>query len=106
MDLIYIILSIYIRLFQVAFPLSCSASAGQRGRGSEEWAMWLPVIGWVAVWVRFSPTARWLTWRVTGLRRMSRPSWNAPKELDKYSRSQRLRKPIDDDSCDFDRSKK
>jgi hypothetical protein len=103
MDLIYIILSIYIRLFRVAFPLSCSASVEQRGFGSQEWAMWLPFCGWMAVLVRFSPTARWLTWRVTEVRRMSKPRWDAPHRLDKYKPHRRPRKPIDEDARSSER---
>ena len=83
MDLIYIILSIYIRLFQAAFPLSCSATSYKSRQDAQQWAMWLPLAGWFPISVRLDPIARWLNWRVYKIRRMSRPQWNEPHILEK-----------------------
>lgn len=68
--------------------------------------MWLPVYGWVAVLVRFTPTARWLPWRVTGLRRMSRPRWDAAEKPDRYKKHRRSKKTNDDNALDFERTPK
>ena len=83
MDLIYIILSIYIRLFQTAFPLSCSASMNKPRPDSQQWAMWLPLAGWFAISVRLNPNSLWLCWRVYEVRRMPRSRSDAPHSLEK-----------------------
>ena len=92
MDLIYIILSIYIRLFKTAFPLSCSASAYKSRQDSQQWAMWLPLAGWFTISVRLDPIARWLNWRIYKIRPLSRPRWGEPHTLEKR-RSRSVPKP-------------
>jgi len=77
MDFIYILLSVYIRLFQTALPLSGSASAESNRQNLQQWAMWLPIVGWVSVSVRFVPAAIWLIWRVTSIRRIGKTRWDA-----------------------------
>jgi len=96
MDLIYIILSIYIRLFQTAFPLSCSASTNKSRYDSQQWAMWLPLAGWFAISVRLNPNSRWLCWRVYEVRRMTGSRWDAPHPLEKRKPHHLKPKPAKD----------
>jgi hypothetical protein len=85
MDFIHILLSVYIRLFQTALPLSGSGSGDSKRQNSQQWAMWLPIVGWVSVSVRYAPAAVWLIWRVTSIRRLGRTRWDVRHSRDKYS---------------------
>lgn len=97
MDLIYVILSIYLRLFQTALPFSRSTTGAvkRRPEHGRPLAMWIPVVGWVSVMVRFVPQARWLTWRVTSVQRLSeappssqRPRWKQTPRSDQEGPTQ------------------
>lgn len=72
MDLIYIILSIYLRLFPTVLPLSRvrSGQTDRRFQSGRPLAMWIPVVGWVSVTVHYLPNAVWLAWRVTSVERL------------------------------------
>ncbi|MFT5303432.1 MAG: hypothetical protein ACI87E_002607 [Mariniblastus sp.] len=64
MDLIYIILSVFLRLSPAVRKLS-SVSSGRKNRGDVvELAFWIPLVGWVSVSVQHLSEAQWLTWRV------------------------------------------
>ena len=100
MDLIYIILSIYIRLFQTAFPLSCSASMSKSRQDSQQWAMWLPLAGWFTISVRLVPGSVWLNWRVYQIRRMPGSRWDEPHKLEKQ-KPHHLKPKSAEDLCDY-----
>lgn len=65
MDLIYLILSFFLRLSPAVRKLS-SVTLDDRTRRPDtvELAFWLPLVGWVSVSVQHRPDAKWLIWRV------------------------------------------
>lgn len=87
MDLIYIILSIYLRLFQTALPLSrvSHRRSMRRPQVGQPLAMWIPLIGWVSVTVRYLPDAAWLAWRVTSVERLRGGPPSHPRRSDPFS---------------------
>ena len=70
MDLIYIILSVFLRLSPAVRKVSRAtrrkSSRNQRfgELGLVDLAFWLPLVGWISVSVEHLPDARWLQWRV------------------------------------------
>lgn len=70
MDLIYIILSVFLRLSPAVRKVSRAtrrkSSRNQRfgELGLVDLAFWLPLVGWISVSVEYLPDARWLQWRV------------------------------------------
>ena len=70
MDLIYIILSVFLRLSPAVRRVfrakradsSRYRSAGERGR--VDLAFWFFLVGWISVSVEYLPDAKWLQWRV------------------------------------------
>ena len=111
MDLIYIILSIYLKLFRTALPLSRSSanSFDRRGNSQQAWAVWIPVVGWVSVLVRFVPHASFLAWRVTSVERLlGQPPSVQDRWADRSKKNDVTRDASDDRSAfatvpDFDR---
>ena len=79
MDLIYIILSVLIRLSPAVLNLSRLSRSGKR-QSSVDLAMWLPLVGWVSVSVRHIPGAFWLPWRVYDVRSLDRMSLDSDRE--------------------------
>jgi hypothetical protein len=65
MDLIYIILSVFLRLSPAVRKLS-SVSTGQKNRRHDvlDLAFWIPLVGWVSVSVQHQPDSKWFVWRV------------------------------------------
>lgn len=65
MDLIYIILSVFLRLSPAVRKLS-SVTSSDKGRRPDmvDLAFWLPLVGWVSVSVQHRPDAKWFIWRV------------------------------------------
>ncbi|MEM7785247.1 MAG: hypothetical protein AAF939_22855 [Planctomycetota bacterium] len=75
MDLIYIILSILLRLSPVALNLSrLSRQNRLRSSGDLDLAIWIPIVGWASVSVKYVPSARWLTWQVYEIKSIDRLS--------------------------------
>lgn len=68
MDLIYVILSVFLRLSPAVrkqFIRSKSARGFRNDR--MQLAIWVPLVGWVSVSVQHFSEATWLPWRVTGI---------------------------------------
>lgn len=72
MDLIYIILSVFLRISPAVRKVSKAtlrSRSGNRDRRFRERDLidlefWLPLVGWIPVLVQQLPDARWLQWRV------------------------------------------
>jgi len=70
MDLIYIILSVFLRLSPAVRKVSRARSRNSlrnrrlRDHDLIDLAFWLPLVGWISVSVEQLPNARWLQWRV------------------------------------------
>lgn len=73
MDLIYIILSVLLRLSPAVRKVSRVTKSTKRNGSSSarrkyghlmDLAFWFPLVGWISVSVQDVPTARWLQWRV------------------------------------------
>lgn len=65
MDLIYLILSVFLRIFPAVRKQS--VGSGRRNCRPEpplELALWIPLVGWISVSVQHNSEARWLPWRV------------------------------------------
>ena len=74
MDLVYLILSVILRLSPVTLNPSTLQRSRMRRQGVMELAMWIPVAGWLSVSVRQNPNAIWLHWRVWDVRSIDRSS--------------------------------
>ncbi len=75
MELVYLILSVWIRFSPWVKPLSVvavSGPTGMQGKCSGR-SVWLPIVGWVAVSVQRSWSVRWLPWRVVAVHLLDRP---------------------------------
>jgi len=77
MDLIYFILSVFLRLLPAVRKHSVRTGfASLRGENRMELAVWIPLVGWVSVSVQHFPEARWLPWRVRNIRSFGQSSLN------------------------------
>ena len=78
MDLIYVILSVFLRLLPAVRKHSVGTGISLRGFRSDpvELAVWIPLVGWVSVSVQHNPEARWLPWRVRSIHSLDRSSLN------------------------------
>ena len=75
MDLIYIILSVFLRFSTTVLKLSNQPKSGRHRKNDlTELAVWLPVVGWVSVLVKHIPESFWLEWRVIDIRSFDRVS--------------------------------
>ena len=96
MDLIYFILSVFLRLSPAVRKLSSVSVSGAKHR-RRNWvglAFWLPMVGWVSVSVQHMPGAQWLTWRVREVRSFHFSALDSrqkqSREVDSKSRGRKL----------------
>lgn len=73
MDLLHLILSLYLRLFQTGLPLSRNSADADVPRSTQPVALWVPLWGWISVVLRHAPQSRWLSWRVVAVERLCPP---------------------------------
>jgi hypothetical protein len=78
MDLIYLILSVFLRRLPVARKrfVGTGFSSHVRDRDRMELAFWIPMVGWISVSVQQVAEARWLPWRVRDIYSLGQPSLN------------------------------
>jgi hypothetical protein len=91
MDLIYFILSVFLRLLPAARKHSVGTGFSSRHRGQDrmELAVWIPLVGWVSVSVQHFAEARWLPWRVMDIRSTGRSSLKDGRKQSRKEGSQR-----------------
>jgi hypothetical protein len=102
MDLIYIILSVFLRVSPAVRRLSGVTSSSEKNR--RDWvglAFWFPLVGWVSVSVQHVPDAKWLFWRVREVRSFDfftlnsdqQPRWRVDSKRDGGQRPPRPQSP-------------
>jgi hypothetical protein len=91
MDLIYLILSVFLRLLPAVRKHSVVNRFPRPGRRNDrlELAIWIPMVGWVSVSVQHFPEAQWLPWRVRGIGSVGQSTLNRDQRQSRKKSSKR-----------------